>query len=583
MVRRFRRGMGMKHWQGYWQRYRLHFSGAALFVALEAVCDLLQPTIMASIIDIGVANRDLDYVLQQGGIMLLVTAAGALAATARNIISSTVSQRMGTELRSQVYEKIQTLPFTMVDKFDRAALITRLTNDVTQIQSLVNGMMRISLKAPILCIGGLIMAVSLNPRLSVVLAGVVPVVGLLIAINMKIGYPMFLAVQSALDQMNRTVRETVAGVRVVRAFNRFSYEQTKFATVNTYFRERSETALRRMAVFGPSIALTMNLGVVAVLWLGGRGVKSGEMQVGHIIAFINYMTQILFALVIIALVFNVFVRARVSARRIEEVLNVQADGTEELAADPAPLSFQGRIDFEQVSFAYDGTLALDNISLTCLPGETVGIIGPTGSGKSTLVQLIPRLYEPAAGTVKLDGLDIRRLNPRLLRDGIAFVPQKALLFSGTILDNIRWGKEGATSAEIETAARMAQAHDFVMDFPEGYETRIGQGGVNLSGGQKQRLAIARALVRKPAILILDDATSAVDVATEARIRQALAAYAAGLTCFIIAQRISSIMTADKIAVLDEGKLVGLGQHEELLASCAVYREICQSQLVPCVT
>ncbi|WP_434132675.1 ABC transporter ATP-binding protein/permease [Sporomusa sphaeroides] len=573
----------MKHWQGYWQRYRLHFSGAALFVALEAVCDLLQPTIMASIIDIGVANRDLDYVLQQGGIMLLVTAAGALAATARNIISSTVSQRMGTELRSQVYEKIQTLPFTMVDKFDRAALITRLTNDVTQIQSLVNGMMRISLKAPILCIGGLIMAVSLNPRLSVVLAGVVPVVGLLIAINMKIGYPMFLAVQSALDQMNRTVRETVAGVRVVRAFNRFSYEQTKFATVNTYFRERSETALRRMAVFGPSIALTMNLGVVAVLWLGGRGVKSGEMQVGHIIAFINYMTQILFALVIIALVFNVFVRARVSARRIEEVLNVQADGTEELAADPAPLSFQGRIDFEQVSFAYDGTLALDNISLTCLPGETVGIIGPTGSGKSTLVQLIPRLYEPAAGTVKLDGLDIRRLNPRLLRDGIAFVPQKALLFSGTILDNIRWGKEGATSAEIETAARMAQAHDFVMDFPEGYETRIGQGGVNLSGGQKQRLAIARALVRKPAILILDDATSAVDVATEARIRQALAAYAAGLTCFIIAQRISSIMTADKIAVLDEGKLVGLGQHEELLASCAVYREICQSQLVPCVT
>ncbi|MEL7634152.1 MULTISPECIES: ABC transporter ATP-binding protein [Sporomusa] len=571
----------MKHWQGYWQRYRLHFSGAALFVALEAVCDLLQPTIMASIIDIGVANRDLDYVLQQGGIMLLVTAVGALAATARNIISSTVSQRMGTELRSQVYEKIQTLPFTMVDKFDRAALITRLTNDVTQIQSLVNGMMRISLKAPILCIGGLIMAVSLNPRLSVVLAGVVPVVGLLIAINMKIGYPMFLAVQSALDQMNRTVRETVAGVRVVRAFNRFSYEQTKFATVNTYFRERSETALRRMAVFGPSIALTMNLGVVAVLWLGGRGVKSGEMQVGHIIAFINYMTQILFALVIIALVFNVFVRARVSARRIEEVLNVQADGTEELAADPAPLSFQGRIDFEQVSFAYDGTLALDNISLTCLPGETVGIIGPTGSGKSTLVQLIPRLYEPAAGTVKLDGLDIRRLNPRLLRDSIAFVPQKALLFSGTILDNIRWGKEGATSAEIETAARMAQAHDFVMDFPEGYETRIGQGGVNLSGGQKQRLAIARALVRKPAILILDDATSAVDVATEARIRQALAAYAAGLTCFIIAQRISSIMTADKIAVLDEGKLVGLGQHEELLASCAVYREICQSQLGGC--
>lgn len=568
----------MKYWQSYWQKYWRHFAGAALFVTLEALCDLLQPTIMASIIDVGVANGDVDYVLYMGGIMLLITAVGALAATARNIISSTVSQRVGTELRSQVYEKIQTMPFAAIDKFDRATLVTRLTNDVTQIQSLVNGMMRISLKAPILGIGALIMAVSLNPRLGSVLAIVVPMVGLLIFFNMRVGYPLFLQVQEVLDQLNRAVRETIAGVRVVRAFNRFIYEQTKFRAVNTEFQQRAIAAMRTMTVFGPSIALTMNLGIVAVLWLGGSGVQSGQMQVGHIIAFINYMTQILFALIVISLVFNVFVRARVSAHRIGEVLAVEGVAAEVVKME-AQDSFHGRIDFEGVSFAYNGSEpVLDNISLTCLPGETIGIIGPTGAGKSSLVQLIPRLYDPTAGVVKLDGQDIRGLSPWQLRERMAIVPQKALLFSGSIRDNLHWGKAGATQAEIEAAAQIAQAHDFIMDFPEGYETRIGQGGVNLSGGQKQRLAIARALVRKPAILILDDSTSAVDLDTEARIKQALQTYTAELTCFIIAQRISSVMDTDKIVVLDGGKLVGTGRHEELVASCAVYREICQSQL-----
>jgi ATP-binding cassette subfamily B protein len=381
-----------------------------------------------------------------------------------------------------------------------------------------------------------------------------------------------------LDQLNSAVRETIAGVRVVRAFNRFIYEQTKFRAVNTHFQERAVAAMRTMTVFGPSIALTMNLGVVAVLWLGGRGVHNGQIQVGHIIAFINYMTQILYSLVIISLVFNVFVRARVSSRRIGEVLAV-GGVPDEFAKEEENIFFQGRIDFERVFFAYDGSEpVLENISLTCLPGETIGIIGPTGAGKSSLVQLIPRLYEPTAGMVKLDGQDIRRLSPRQLREKMAIVPQKALLFSGSILDNLHWGKAEATQGEIEAAARIAQAHEFIMEFPEGYQTRIGQGGVNLSGGQKQRLAIARALVRKPSILILDDSTSAVDVDTEARIKQALQSYTEGLTCFIIAQRITSVMDADKIVVLDGGKLVGTGQHEDLLASCAVYREICQSQL-----
>ncbi|SMC96146.1 ABC transporter ATP-binding protein [Sporomusa malonica] len=568
----------MRYWESYWRKYRIKFTGAVVFVILEALCDLLQPTIMASIIDIGVAERNIDYVLYMGGVMLLVTAVGALAATARNIISSTVSQQVGTELRSQVYEKIQSLPFAAVDKFDRAGLVTRLTNDVTQIQSLVNGMMRISLKAPILGIGALIMAVSLNPRLGSVLVVVVPVVGVLIFINMRVGYPRFLQVQAALDQLNRTVREAIAGVRVVRAFNGFVYEQTKFRDVNVGFQDRSVAAMRTMTVFGPSIALTMNLGIVAVLWLGGNGVHNGQMQVGHIIAFINYMTQILFALVIVSLVFNVFVRARVSVQRIGEVLAVEGVPDERINVED-DCCFQGRIDFERVSFAYDKSkLVLDNISLTCLPGETIGIIGPTGAGKSSLVQLIPRMYEPTAGKIKLDGQDISRISPWRLREKMAIVPQKALLFSGSIRDNLHWGKAEATQEEIEEAARIAQAHDFIMEFPEGYETRIGQGGVNLSGGQKQRLAIARALVRKPDILILDDSTSAVDLETEARMKQALQAYTAELTCFIIAQRITSVVDADMIVVLDGGRLVGAGRHEELVASCAVYREICQSQL-----
>lgn len=568
----------MKYWQSYWQKHWKHFVGASLFVMLEALCDLLQPTIMASIIDKGVADKDIEYVLYMGGIMLLVTAAGAVAAGARNILSSMVSQRVGTELRSQVYEKIQTLPFSTVDKFDRAGLVTRLTNDVTQIQSLVNGMMRISLKAPLLGIGALIMAISLNPRLGSVLAIVVPVVGLLIVINMRIGYPLFLRVQEALDQLNRAVREAVAGVRVIRAFNGFVYEQTKFRAVNIRFQDQSLTAMRTMTVFGPSMALIMNLGIVAVLWLGGRGVQNGQMQIGQIIAFINYMTQILFALVIISLVFNVFVRARVSSRRISEVLAAEGVLSEVIEGQQIG-RFQGRIDFVGVSFAYDGMeTVLDNISLTFLPGETTGIIGPTGAGKSSLVQLIPRLYDPAAGRVKLDGQDIRLLQPSHLREQMAIVPQKALLFSGSILDNLRWGKAGATQGEIEAAARIAQAHDFIMEFPEGYETRIGQGGVNLSGGQKQRLAIARALVRNPVILILDDSTSAVDMDTEARLKHALKTYTAGLTCIIIAQRISSIIDADKIVVLDGGKVAGIGRHEELVAECSVYQEIYQSQL-----
>ena len=563
----------------YLKKYGVAIAVSFFFLAVEAISDLLQPTIMAMMIDRGVANRDMDYVLQMGGLMLLITALGAVAATMRNLLSSYVSQNFGALLRSDLFRKIQSLSFANVDKFDRASLVTRLTNDVNQVQVFVNGMMRIFVKAPLLCIGGLIMAAQLNLQLSVVLAVVVPIVGLFIVLNMKIGFPFFGKVQAALDRVNGTMREYLSGVRVVKAFHRYAFEREKFNAANEELQAKTISATRIMSVFGPAIMLAVNLGIVAVLWIGGHGVEEGSIEVGHIIAFTNYMTQILFALMMISMVFNLFVRAKASAQRIGEVFAEENQMTWDDSLQETSTQ-KGRIDFEEVSFSYEGAegeLVLKKISFTCLPGETVGIIGSTGSGKSTLVGLIPRFYDVTSGTLRIDGVDVRQADPKKLRETIAIVPQKTVLFTGTVLENIRWGKEDATPEEVEQAARMAEAHDFVAATENGYEARVGQGGVNFSGGQKQRLSIARALVRKPQILILDDSTSAVDVATEGRIKESLRKYAKGLTCILIAQRITSVMDADKIVVLDKGEVVGIGTHEALLQSCGVYQEIYHSQ------
>ncbi|MEH7415968.1 ABC transporter ATP-binding protein [Neobacillus drentensis] len=572
----------MKFLSKYVKKYWKSFSIAVLFLTFEAISDLMQPTIMAKIIDQGVVNRDIHYVLKMGGVMLLITALGAISASTRSVIASIVSQNFGTELRSDLFKKIQTFSFKNLDKFNRASLITRLTNDVTQVQVFVNGLMRIFVKSPLLAIGGLVMATRLNLHLSVVLAVVVPIVAFLIVLNLRLGFPLFSKVQQALDRVNSVMREYLSGVRVVKAFNRFDVEIGKFASANDHFKDQSVAAGRLMATFSPLIMLTVNLGIVVVLWIGGMGVKSGDIQVGHIIAFTNYMTQILFSLMMISMVFNMFVRAKASAGRINEVF-LQEDGftKETNAVQPPSMQETGRIDFEDVTFSYEGTSGepvLKHIDLTILPGETVGIIGSTGSGKSTLVGLIPRFYDVTSGAIKVDGQDISRIDPKMLRDKIAIVPQKNILFTGTVAENIRWGKEDASDEEVRTAAVIAGADDFIIASPEGYETMIGQGGVNFSGGQKQRISIARALVKKPSILILDDSTSAVDVATEAKIKAALKKYAKGLTCLLIAQRITSIMDADKIVVLDHGELVGFGTHSELLAGCRVYQEIYQSQM-----
>lgn len=572
--------MGFLH--NYINKFAKPFLVAVFFVTIEALCELLLPTVMSQIIDVGVANKQLDVVLRLGGLMLLITAAGAVAASTRNILASRVSQKFGTELRSDLFKKIQSLNLASIDKFERASLVTRLTNDVTQIQNFVNGLMRIFAKAPLLCLGSLIMAARLNLQLTVFLAAVVAVVGLLISLNMKLGFPRFMRVQQALDQVNSVMREYLSGVRVVKAFNRFDYEVEKFGRANANYQARSITVMRAMAFFNPAIVLTVNLGIVAVIWFGGIRVGSGQMQVGHIIAFVNYMTQILFSLVTISMVFNMFVRGKASVVRIDEVFS-EVNRMTWTASDAVfePGIPRGRVDFENVTFSYEGaagSAVLKGVTLTCMPGEKVGIIGSTGSGKSSLVSLIPRFYDAVSGTVKVNGVDVKETDPKQLREKIAIVPQKTVLFTGSVSDNIKWGKDDATSDEIEHAARVAEAHEFIAAFPEGYETQLGQRGVNFSGGQKQRVSIARALIRKPEILILDDCTSAVDVATEARIKGALKKYARNLTCLIIAQRITSVMDADKIVVMDHGVVVGMGTHGSLMKECRIYQEIFQSQV-----
>lgn len=568
----------------YARKYGRPFLVAILFLMFEAAADLLLPTIMARMIDDGVTNRDMREVLRLGGLMLLVTGGGALAATLRNLISSRVSQRFGADVRSDLFRHIQSFPFQSIDKFERPSLMTRLTNDVTQVQNFVNGLMRIFVKAPLICIGSLIMAVNLNPQLSVVLLVVVPIVSVLIVLNMRIGFPLFAKVQKALDRINGATREYLSGVRVVKAFNRFGHEMAKFDDTNDHYRERSTVAARVMAVFGPGVMLSVNFGIAAIIWIGGSRVNAGQMQVGHILAFIHYMTQILFSLLMISHVFTMFVRAKASAERIGEVF-AENNPLEQVRSgadrEEDAVRTRDKVAFDRVTFAYAGAAGdpvLRDISFACRAGETVGIIGSTGSGKSTLVNLIPRFYDVTAGAIRIDGIDVKAYDPQRLRERIAIVPQKSVLFTGTIENNIRWGKEDATADEIAQAARMAQAEEFIRKLPEQYGARLGQGGVNLSGGQKQRLSIARALVRRPDILILDDSTSAVDTATETRIKESLRAYAAGITCLIIAQRITSVIDADKIIVLENGAIAGIGTHAELLASCRGYQEIYHSQI-----
>jgi len=569
----------------YFRKYLWPFLAALACLSVESVSDLLQPTIMARIVDSGVAARDIGIVIRLGLLMLSVAALGAGGATGRNILASVVSYRFGAQLRADLFHRITSYSFQELDTFDTASLITRQTNDVTQVQAFVNGVMRIFAKAPILAVGGLVMAIALEPGLSVVLAIAVPLSAALITVNLVTGFPRFRRMQEGLDGVNSVTREYLGGIRVVKAFGQEKREVRRFAEANAELTNASTFALRVMALFGPAISLFMNLGIVAVLWIGGFRVAGSSLQIGKIIAFINYMTQILFSLNMISAIISSFVRAKASWDRVGAILKVQ--GSEKFEDVPAavggtPLGQGGvSVRFNGIFFAYPashGRLVLEGVDLECTPGQLTAVIGPTGSGKSSLVSLVPRFYEPTRGEVFLGGQDVRELDLRDLRRRIALVPQKTVLFTGTIAENLRWGRDDATDEELAEAARLARAHNFVAGFPEGYRTVLGQGGVNLSGGQKQRLAIARALVRRPDVLILDDCTSSVDAITEAEILGGIRGSAANYTCILITQRISAAAAADIVLVLDDGKPVGLGRHETLMRECDVYRDICIAQL-----
>jgi len=568
----------LKHYKKYIEKYKKPFVVALFFLSIEAICDLMQPTIMSKIVDEGVASRNMDYVLVNTLIMFGVTLMGAIGATMRSIIASHVSQKFGRDLRVDMYEKIQSFSFDNIDNFDKASLVTRLTNDVNQVQMFVNGMMRVFVKAPMLCIGSLIMAARLNLSLSVIFLIIIPLVIGIIILNMRIGYPNFRKIQKSLDNVNSNIREYLSGVRVVKAFNRFKYEEERFGKKNDELFNISTKAMKTIAIFSPTITATVNIGIIAVLWLGNIKINNGSIQVGAVMAFINYMTQILSSLMTMTFVFNMFVKARASSERIVEVFDQEPtieNGNEEVKKGELQISF------EDVSFTYSGGVreaALKNISLTINSGELLGIIGSTGSGKSTLVKLLLRFYDVTKGKIKINGVDIKNISMESLRDRISIVPQASLLFTGSIVDNIRWGKAEADMAEVINSASLAEAHEFILKQAEGYDTKLGQGGVNLSGGQKQRISIARALIKKPHILILDDSTSAVDVTTEKKIKEGLKKFSKDLVTIIISQKITSVMEADNILVLDDGEIVGLGSHEELMDGCSVYKDIFNSQI-----
>ncbi len=563
----------------YFKKYYKMFFLAVGCVMLEVLCDLLQPTLMSIIIDSGISTNDMSMVLKYGFIMIGVSIFGAFIAINRNRFATTVAQDFGAELRLDVFNKIQSFDFDNIDKFERGSLITRITNDITNIQNFIYGLMRIFVRAPLLAIGCIIMSIRLDFKMALIVLTIVSIVGALIYLNLRYGYPYFLKVQRAIDKVNGVIREYLRGVGVVKAFNRFDFEEERFENVNDDLTYKSVASMRFMAVFNPIITLIVNVAIAIIIWSGATRVNLGTIQVGKVVAFTNYMTQLLFALIATTMIFSSLIRAKTSSQRINEIF-LEENNIKEVKDKTYDSSEKGNIKFENVTFSYKGLKGdpiIDDISFTLEKGMTLGVVGSTGSGKTTLVNLIPRFYDAKSGKILIDGIDIRNYTFEELRSKISIVPQKTVLFSGTIKKNIKWGKEDATEDEIVEACKIADADSFISGFNKGYESIVGQGGSNLSGGQKQRVAIARALIKRPEILILDDSTSALDTDTEYRIRKSLKEYSKDMTTILIAQKVSSVINADKIIVLDRGKIVGEGIHDELMSNCEVYKDIYKSQ------
>jgi len=569
----------MKKLIRYLKPYTLFAILAPLFMLIEVICDLYQPTLLAHIVDNGILKNNFQLILHTGLIMLAIAFIGVIGGVGCTVFSSLASQYFGRDLRNELFKKVQQFSFINIDKFHTSSLITRLTNDVNQLQTLVMMSLRIMVRAPLLFVGGIIMAISLNKNLSIIFLFSIPILASIFLFIMKKSFPLFSEVQKRIDYVNNVVRENLVGIRVVRAFRREDYEKERFKYANTMLMNAVIKALMLMIIAMPLFMLVMNLSILVVLWFGGLLVNQGNMKVGEVMAYINYMGQIMFSLMMIGNILMFVSRASVSAERVLEVLEEKIDIQNKENADKTPIR-EGRVKFEHVYFSYFNKeeSVLKDINFEVNSGEIIGIIGTTGSGKSTLVNLIPRLYDVTSGRILIDGRDIRDIDLKILRDAISMVPQDTILFSGTIKENICWGKEDATYEEIIESAKIAQAHEFIIRLPQGYDTVIGERGVTLSGGQKQRIAIARALIKKPKILILDDATSALDFATEQKIIHGLRGIIKNCTTFIVAQRVSTMMNADKIIVLDKGIIVGFGSHAELLKNNDFYREIYKSQI-----
>lgn len=568
-----------KYWK-YIKPYLAYFIIGPILMLVEVAGEMILPRLMARIINDGCANRNMTLIIVTGCIMLGIALVMALGGIGGAYFGAKASINFAADLRSDIFKKVQKFSFKNIDDFSTGSLVTRLTNDVTQVQNLVNMSLRMMFRAPFMLIGAIIMAVTMNKKLAVILLVVIPILILGIVLVIRAAFPRFRSLQEKVDKLNSTIRESVTNVRVIKSFVRGDFEKEKFVTSNRDLMDTGLGAFKVMITVGPLMGLVMNATVIAVVWYGGRQVMVGSMMVGDLTAFVTYVTQILMSLIMLSFVILQSSRAFASAKRISEVLECNIDLSDE-NCNPELKVTSGSVSFENVSFKYykdREEKVLDDISFEIRSGETVGIIGSTGSGKTTLVQMIPRLYDADEGTVKVGGVDVKEYSFENLRDSVSMVLQKNVLFSGSITDNLYWGDEDATMDDIEEVAKLAQANDFVKGFECGYDTMLGQGGVNVSGGQKQRLCIARAMLKKPKILILDDSTSAVDTATERMIRENLKTYCPETTKIIIAQRISSVIEADKIIVLDDGKLVGIGKHDELMDKCEAYTEIYYSQM-----
>lgn len=546
---------------------------------VQSLAELYLPTLMSDIVNNGIAKSDNTYILNTGKKMILVALGDGICVILANFIGSQVAVKFGKNLRSMVFKKAESFSLHEFDKVGTASMITRTTNDIVQVQQLLVMIMRMMISAPLMCIGGIILAAHKDAKLTLIFAVSLPLLIVVIGIFLLKGLPYFTAIQKKLDKLNLVTREGLTGIRVIRAFNNIHKEKKKFNNANVELRDTSLTVNRIMAGLMPFMMIILNVTQIAVIWFGAIRIDSGSMQVGDMMAFLQYAMQIMFSFLMMAMMFIMIPRAQASAVRISEVLDMEAEIVDAKETKSAG-SERGYIEFKDVTFSYPGAEqpAISNISFSAKPGETTAIIGGTGSGKSTLINLIPRFYDIDSGSILVDGVDTRELTQEELRSKIGFVPQKAVLFTGSISDNIKFGNRAASDKEVEHAATVAQASEFISGMKEGFDSVIAQGGSNVSGGQKQRLSIARALVRKPEVYVFDDSFSALDFKTDAKLRAALKSETKESTVIIVAQRISTVIEADRIIVLEDGKIVGMGTHRELLNSNEVYKEIASSQL-----